>query len=308
MTSPSKGLRQLSLRHLSLISAIDDTGSLKQASDKIGMSQPRATKALQEAEETSGHLLFHRSNRGLKPTVAGDTAIRHAKNVLAQMRSMEREFRGLSSGTGVRLRVGTIMGAVPYVTETLKRYLRTYPQSAIEIQEDTSAALLRQLDLGALDVVIGRHEFGENPNNYIATPFHDEVLRVVTSEDNPLTQKSRVTLEDLSEARWIVYTEGMPMRLSLEREFRTAGLPFPTSLIETQSALTTISLMRGDPHAVALLSGDVAEFFSNASLVVPMPVHLRTKSEPYEAIVLKGRDRTEHVQEFLDDLISWAAS
>jgi len=301
---PSKGLRHLSLRHLSLISAIDDTGSLKQASDKIGMSQPRATKALQEAEETSGHLLFHRSNRGLKPTVAGDTAIRHAKNVLAQMRSMERELHGLSSGTGVRLRVGTIMGAVPYVTETLQRYLRSCPQSTVEIQEDTSAALLRQLDLGALDVVVGRHEFGECPDDYAAIPFHDEILRVVTSPDNPLTQKSRVSLEELSEARWIVYTEGMPMRLSLEREFRTAGLPFPTSLIETQSALTTISLMRGDPHAVALLSGDVAEFFSNASLVVPMSVHLRTKSEPYEAIVLKGRDRTEHVQEFLDGLVS----
>ncbi len=304
MRKPSKGLRHLSLRHLSLISAIDDTGSLKQASDKIGMSQPRATKALQEAEETSGHLLFHRSNRGLKPTVAGDTAIRHAKNVLAQMRSMERELHGLSSGTGVRLRVGTIMGAVPYVTETLQRYLRSCPQSTVEIQEDTSAALLRQLDLGALDVVVGRHEFGECPDDYAAIPFHDEILRVVTSPDNPLTQKSRVSLEELSEARWIVYTEGMPMRLSLEREFRTAGLPFPTSLIETQSALTTISLMRGDPHAVALLSGDVAEFFSNASLVVPMSVHLRTKSEPYEAIVLKGRDRTEHVQEFLDGLVS----
>ena len=43
------------------------------------------------------------------------------------MRSMEREFRGLSTGAGVRLRVGTIMGAVPYVTEILQRYLQTYP-------------------------------------------------------------------------------------------------------------------------------------------------------------------------------------
>lgn len=70
MAERSKGISRLSLRHLSLIAAIEDTGSLKQASDKIGMSQPRATKALQEAEEMTGHLLFHRSNRGLKPTVA----------------------------------------------------------------------------------------------------------------------------------------------------------------------------------------------------------------------------------------------
>lgn len=308
MAERSKGISRLSLRHLALIAAIEDTGSLKQASDKIGMSQPRATKALQEAEEMTGHLLFHRFNRGLKPTVAGDMALRHAKNVLAQMRSMEREFRGLSTAAGVRLRVGTIMGAVPYVTEILQRYLQTYPQSAVELKEGTSAELLRALDREALDVVVGRHRFGEAPENYCATPFQNEVLRVVTSPNNPLAGRSRVTLEDLSASRWIVYTESMPMRLSLETEYRLAGLPFPLALIETQSALTTISVMRGDPHAVALLSGDVAAFFANASLVVPLAVHLRTNSDPYEAIVLAGRDQTENVRDFLSELISGTRS
>lgn len=96
------------------------------------------------------------------------------------------------------------------------------------------------------------------------------------------------------------------MRLSLEREYEIAGLAFPTGLIETQSALATISIMRGDPHAVALLSGDVASFFFNARLVVPLAVPLRTKSEPYEAIVLRGEDRTEHVEDFVSELVSGA--
>jgi DNA-binding transcriptional LysR family regulator len=295
---------RLSLRHLSLIASISDVGSLKQAAERIGMSQPRATKALQEAEDIAGHKLFHRSNRGLRATVAGDAAIRHARNVLAQIRSMEREFRGLATGAGFRLRVGTIMGAVPYVTETVRRFIETFPEASVEIQEDTSARLLTQLDRSALDVVVGRHRVSVTPELYKAVPFHDEVLRVVTSPDNPLSARPRVTLDELSDLRWIVYTESMPMRISLEREFEMAGLPFPSTLIETQSALTTISLMRQNRNTVALLSGDVAGFFADAGMAVPLALHLRSKSEPYEAITRKSRDMTEHVQAFISELLA----
>ncbi len=304
MRQKPPALIRLSLKHLSLISAVQDTGSLKQASERIGMSQPRATKALQEAEQIAGHKLFHRSNRGLTSTVAGDTAIRHANNVLAQIRSMEREFRGLSSGFGLRLRFGTIMGAVPYATQAIQRYIEIYPDASVEMHEDTSAELLRRLDLGALDVVIGRHRVSDTPEQYSAISFHNEVLRVMTSPDNPLCGRAEVTLEDLGEARWIVYTEGMPMRLTLEQEYQIAGLPFPSTLMETQSALTTISLMRGNPHMVALLSGDVADFFETAQMAVSLPVTLRTKSEPYELITVKSRDISEHVQAFMAQLIS----
>ncbi len=49
--SHANPLLRLSLRQMLLISAIDDNGSLKRAAELIGMSQPRATKALQEAED-----------------------------------------------------------------------------------------------------------------------------------------------------------------------------------------------------------------------------------------------------------------
>ena len=57
MHSPS--LARRSLRQMLLIAAIDDNGSLKRAAQVIGMSQPRAAKALQEAEELKKRKLFH---------------------------------------------------------------------------------------------------------------------------------------------------------------------------------------------------------------------------------------------------------
>ncbi|UUX49180.1 LysR family transcriptional regulator [Nisaea acidiphila] len=305
---PPSPLARLSLRQLLLISAIDDNGSLKRAAETIGTSQPRATKALQEAEQLIGNKLFYRSNRGLRPTVAGDCAIRNAKTILAQLEKLEREMAGLSAGSGTKLRIGTIMGAVPFVTEIVQRHLRLFPEASIEILEDTSAELLRQLDRGALDLVIGRHSVSTAPHLYNITAFHDEVLKAIANPDHPSAGKKRVTLADLAHSRWIVYTASMPMRRSLEQEFRHAGLPFPSTIIETRSALTTMALIQGNSNTVALLSGDVAEFFANFGMACILPIHLLSKSEPYEVITRRSQDQSEQSMRFVAELVAGAPS
>lgn len=300
----AKPMFRLSLRQMLLISAIDDNGSLKRAAELIGMSQPRATKALQEAEDLTGRKLFHRTNRGLVPTAAGDCMIRHAKTMLSQLVTMEQEIQGMSDGEWGRLRIGTIMGAVPYVTETISNYLRRYPRTSIEILEDTSVELLRQLDRGLLDLVIGRSSVSATPQLYNVTAFHDELLAVVANPSHPLVGRRRVRLKDLVDSRWIVYTASMPMRLSLEQEFRQSGLAIPPALLETRSALTTMSLMQADHNTVALLSSDVAAFFVNFGMACILPMHLRSKSEPYEVIVRRSADSSVHVQHFIEDLVA----
>jgi len=295
---------RLSMRQLLLISAIDDSGSLKRASELIGMSQPRATKALQEAEDLAGTKLFDRTNRGLIPTIAGECMIRHAETMLSQLTAMTQEIHTASDGEWGRLRIGTIMGAVPYVTEIISSFLKRFPRTSIEILEDTSVELLRQLDRGLLDLVIGRSSMSKVPQLYTVTAFHDELLAVVANPAHPLIGRKRVRLKELSEARWIVYTASMPMRLSLEQEFRQAGLDMPRALLETRSALTTMSLMQAEPNTVALLSSDVAAFFVNFGMASILPMHLRSKSEPYEVITRRSAEQTPYTQAFIKDLVA----
>lgn len=299
-------LLRLSLRQMQLLAAIDDNGSLKRSAEVIGMSQPRATKALQEAEHLMSRKLFNRTNRGLTPTPAGDCVIRHAKTMLAQLGTLEQELDHLSGDEWKRLRIGTIMGAVPYVTEVIHRYLRRFPQTSIEIIEDTSVEMLRQLDRGLLDLVIGRSSVSATPQLYNVTPFHDELLTVVANAAHPLVGRKRVQLEDLSESRWIVYTASMPMRLLLEQEYRQSGLAFPASLLETRSALTTMSLIQTAPNTIALLSSDVAAFFVNFGMARVLPMHLRSKSQPYEIITRRSYELSDEVVEFTKEVVTGA--
>jgi DNA-binding transcriptional LysR family regulator len=306
-TSRSSPLSRLALRQISLIAAIDDNGSLKRAAEMIGMSQPRATKSLQEAEELVERKLFHRTNRGLLPTAAGECVIRNAKTMLAQLGKMEQELDGMAGGNWSRLRVGTIMGAVPFVTEVIQRHLQRFPQTSFEIIEDTSAELLRQLDRGLLDLAIGRSSVSSTPQLYNVTTFHDELLAVVANPAHPLVGRKRVQLEELADSRWIVYTASMPMRVSLEHEYRNAGLPFPSALLETRSALATMSLIQGNPNTVALLSSDVATFFVNFGMACTLPMHLRSKSDPYEVITRRSYDLPEDAALFIEELVAGVA-
>ena len=78
------------------------------------------------------------------------------------------------------------------------------------------------------------------------------------------------------------------MRLLLEREFHEAGLRFPTYLVETTSALATLTLLQQNPSFVALLSNDVAHFFTHFSLTTRLPLILYGRSDPYQLITRRG--------------------
>lgn len=297
-------LSRMTLRQIELMTAIAANGSLKRASEAIGMSQPRATTSLREVEHLLGSTLFKRTNRGLLPNAAGDCAIRHARVMLAQLDSMEREIHSLSGADFQRLRIGTIMGAVPYVSEIITIFLQRFPHTSVEIIEDTSAEMLRMLDRGQLDLMIGRSSVSPNPHLYNVQAFHDELLSVVANPLHPLVGRKRVTLQDLSDSRWIVYTTAMPMRLSLEQEYRHAGLAIPRNLLETRSALTTMALIQANANTIALLSSDVAAFFTNFGMARTLPMHLRSRSEPYEVITRQAVEPSGPVAVFIEDLVS----
>ena len=285
MSDPTaRGLGRLTMRQIQLLATIDDASSLKAAAGRIGMSQPRATKCLQEIEEAAEQQLFVRTNRGLTPTLAGGCAIRHAKVMISQIQSFREELRHIADGAWARLRVGTIMGAVPLVTEAVLAFTERFPSVSIEILEDTSGELLRQLDRGDLDLVIGRSSVSQTPDLYETFAFHDEILTVVANPAHPLVGRKRLTLMDFSDSRWIVYTARMPMRLSLEQEYREAGLAFPRALVETRSAFATMSLVQSSPNYVALLSNDVANVFASLGVARTLAFRLRSKSQAYELI------------------------
>jgi len=281
-------LSRLRLKQLRLLTALGEQGSLIKAAEQVAISQPGATKALQEIEATFGTPLFVRTNRGLEPNDLGHCAIHYAKLIQTDLTHLRDEMIGILQGHGGRLAVGTIMGAVPFLSDALSRLLERRPTLSVEIVEDTSARLLKLLDQGRLDLAVCRTSISRQPELYDSCDIHQETLAVVAHRAHPLAEHDHLELAELADCRWVVYSANMPMRVTLEREFHDAGLHFPIHLLETTSAFTTLSLLQKNPSFVALLSIDVARFCTGFGMTCILPLSLRNASEPYQLITRRG--------------------
>jgi len=279
---------RLHVRHLRLLIAISEHGSLLGAANEVAISQPGASKALQEIETTFGAALFNRTNRGLEANDLGLCVLKYARMIFADLGHLRNELDAIQKGHGGRVAVGCIMGAIPLLTDTVADLMQTHPGMSVEIIEDTSETLLNLIDSGRLDMAICRTSVSKTPELYESEHLQQEQLSVIANCDNPFARSDRLTLEDLAQCKWIVYRANMPMRLLLEREFYNAGIRFPGNLLETTSPFATLALLNRNPSFVALASTDVASFFVRNNLVRVLPFEFTLRSEPYELAYRRG--------------------
>ncbi|WP_044875409.1 LysR family transcriptional regulator [Pseudomonas sp. LFM046] len=279
---------RLRLKQLRLLIALDEQGSLHKAAEEIAITQPGATKALNEIEAAFGARLFSRTSQGLEPNDLGRCAIRYARLIHTDLAHLRDEMIGILQGQGGRLSVGVVMGAVPLLVRSLERLREAQPELSVEVVEDTSARLLGLLDQGRLDLAICRTSVSPRPDAYDSHELYQEQLRVVANPAHPLASATHLDLEQLAGYRWVVFPANMPMRLVLEREFSQAGLEFPRYPVETASTFTTLMLLRQDPDLIALMPSEVADAAVGLGTLTTLPLQLHSRSEPFSVVVRRG--------------------
>ena len=304
MTPPLNSIiSRLHLKQLRLLVALGEHGSLLKASQQVALTQPGASKSLQEIETTFGTPLFVRTNRGLEPNDVGHCVIRYARLIQTDLSHLRDELVGILRGQGGRVAAGVIMGAVPLLTDAISALVARQPELSVEIVEDTSAALLAQLDAGRLDLAICRTTISQAPHVYNSVKLQDETLAVIANVDHPLRRAKKLTLQELAPYRWVVYRANMPMRLLLEAEFRDGGIRFPLHLLETTSAFATLALLKANLSFVALVSIEVAQFFAHQQMSCILPLKLASRSEPYELVTRQGAQASPAAKLLFDELV-----
>src|SRR5688572_22956973 len=100
---------RLRFRHLQLLLALRDGGSLRAAAQAMNLTQPALSKALGEIETSFGVPLFERTARGLTPTARGLVALDGAALLLAQLGHVQQDVAAATPAPTLRV------GAPPFV-------------------------------------------------------------------------------------------------------------------------------------------------------------------------------------------------
>lgn len=257
--------------------AVVDSGSIRAAARKLGVTQPAITKSVRSLE-TELHLrLIQRSFQGIVPTAAGRAFFARARVAHAELLKAKEEAAqegGLDAGS-VAFGVGPTAGFM-IVPEAVARFREEFPEARLRIVGGFTHSLLPLVRDETLDFAIGTRPDSKLAPAIAFRPLFRHDFVVVARKGHPL--RNARSLAQLADADWINFhswdAEGGP----LARAFASAGLSIPKKVIRCESYPTTIGLIaRSDALGIEsrrMLEGSFAKDYLQAIEVdEQMPSH-----------------------------------
>ncbi len=240
----STRMDRLRLRHLRLFEMTARAGSLSAAAQRIGMSQPAATKMLQELEQAFGCKLIERSAKGGQLNTSGLHLLARMRIALGSLGTARAAIESKNEVPLVRMGLLPLVGidALPGVVRAMEAD-RTLAR--LQLQTGSVNTLLKALADGRVDCVVGGLGDTALPDmvdRFHVTPLWQDTLVVAAAADHPLARRDLVPLELARSCEWILMQPGSANRHAVESMFRQAGLVPPVARIETDSFHISLSL------------------------------------------------------------------
>ena len=203
----------LELRHLRVVCAIAETGSVTKAASQLGLAQPALTTQLQRIERALGGPLFVRDRRGARPTALGELVLERARVLLPAMKGLQDEAarlagEGASGPAMSRYRIGTIGG--PVIGGLVHRISLAQPDAQIVTHASYYVDELAHL------VIAGRLDYAQVGVCGDALPsaayglvwetIAVDAVCVLVPEDHPQAKGVDIDLAELADEQWAAGT------------------------------------------------------------------------------------------------------
>jgi LysR family transcriptional regulator of abg operon len=145
----------LKTTQLQMLVAIAEHGTLMAAAHALNVSQPAVTKSIKELEARLGVQLLERSGAGVRLTRYGETLLRRARAVVAEIASAERELEEMRSGAQRTLSIGVSLLASSFAMPAALRAFRArLPDVRLNVYECLPTQIIDGLRDGSFDVCV----------------------------------------------------------------------------------------------------------------------------------------------------------
>ncbi|MGY0235825.1 LysR substrate-binding domain-containing protein [Longispora urticae] len=277
---------KLKLRHLVLVTAIADHGSVLRAAEHLRLAQPAATRALREVEDLLGVDLFTRGPRGMRPTVYGEAFLEHARAVLTELRRAGERIVGLADAEVGTVTIGTLLaGSNVLLPRAIASLKRDRPGVTVVVRESTFDTLVPALLAGEVDLIVGRLNPVHTRPELRQVTLYSEPVRLVVRAGHPAVGRADLTLADLMDYPWILPLTQTALRQELEQVLARHHLELPADRVECTSILTMRALLV-ETDMIAALPGLVV---STDERLVALPVALESVRRAVGVTLLSER-------------------
>jgi molybdate transport repressor ModE-like protein len=273
--------RSLKLRHLRLLLALDECGTITGAASTLGISQVAASKALADLEAGINSKLFERLRGGLQPTEACLRLLESGRRIMGEIKVLGEEFMMLDQGLKGRVRIGVQTHASqPFLARTTVAFKKAYPLITVEFVSASMLDLANELARSQLQFVIGQHNLAGLHPSLMSEEIPSEPIVVVRGTHSGLPEQDATSLAELMNFPWCLPPQGTPLRLHLDHILASQQLVAPRVLVEMSGTMLAEAIIHLSDF-VALMPLSVAQEWAARGLVrvfsidiPPLPVSI----------------------------------
>lgn len=230
-----------------------DMGSFASAAQALGLSQQAISKSILRLEAQLGVRLFERDGRRVRPTAYAELFLPHARTIAAETDRFRADLGDMLGGRQGRLRIGVGPSAAADVVAGAVRMLTVErPDVRLSVMAGIYEMMVSDLLLGKLDVIVAVRQV-DRPDPLIREEALGDIHYVVLAgAEHPLAGRGRLSLTDLSGAKWLAGANIGAVEQAIEASFRAAGVPRPRPEIETTSVIFTVAMLDAGMHLAIL--------------------------------------------------------
>lgn len=207
-------MRNITLRHLRIVSAIHAEGKIVNAAKRLGLTGPAVTLQLKQLEEDAGIQLFERTAHGMRPTDAGLAFIEAARAIDERLRLLQEEIDAVKGVKRGHLTVGAVSTAKYFAPQIIAAFKKEFPDIDLKLVIGNRAETIAKLKDHALDVALMGRPPPDLPVE--ARVFGDHPLCIVAPPDHPLAEVRDITKAMIAQEHFIIREPGSGTRLSFE--------------------------------------------------------------------------------------------
>ena len=192
------------------------------ASEHLYISQPALSKTIKKLEHELGINLFDIRTTGVQLTDYGQMLYQRAVPLIAEFDALTNFVSDIQAKPVGRLRVGvTPMIATLYTVRFVTEFNERWPDVELQITENGSIALRKQLLDGELDLILCIT--GDSADGLHETILFEDEMVAVVSGNNPLSQCSSLRFEQLEDQTFNLYSRYATLTRQIEERCIKAG-------------------------------------------------------------------------------------
>ncbi len=261
-------------------------GSMRAASDKLGVAPSSVSRQVAQLEEELGLPLIEKGRREIALTEAGEMAVRYYRHQISEEEAFLSELedlRGLRKGTVV-LALGEGFVGQP-LSAVLHEFTSRYPDMRLKIRLGGTNEVLRLVaeDEAHLGMAL---ETPVDPKIRVwkAVP---QPIKAIVSAKHPLGRKKKVTLTDLARYRLALPPRNFRIRQLIAQAEQKEGV-FLTPAITSNSLLILKNFAQFE-EGVTLLPELASIAETQAGTLRSIPISNEALSQTQVQIVLRVR-------------------